>query len=425
MITPIIYANESALKLFGAREEDAKINEDIVKEILEDIKQNGDTALKKYCKKFDGFCEDNLKVSEEEYKEAFAAVPKSYFKMLKRAIKNISAFHKKQLKKGFEIRKKNSVVGQKVTPVSCAGVYVPGGTAAYPSTVLMNVIPAKIAGVKNVVMVTPVKADGKVKPEVLVAARLCGADSVFKIGGAQAIAALAYGTETVPKADKITGPGNAYVAAAKKLVYGVCGIDMIAGPSEILVIADEGANPNCVAADMLSQAEHDKLASAVLITNSLSLANSVAKCLNTRCNNLLRSDIAKESIINNGKIIVVDSIDKAIELSNAYAPEHLELCVSNPFDYLEKVKNAGSIFMGYTTPEAVGDYYAGANHTLPTSGTARFSSPLGVEDFLKITQYIYYNPAALYAASADIVQFARSEGLTAHAESVSVRIKNE
>lgn len=423
MIKPIIYANQSLLNLFGAREESAKINEETVKEILADVKENGDKAVKKYCLKFDGFSGENLEVMQEEYDEAFSCISKGYIKTLKRAIKNVSLFHKKQLKKGFEIRKKNCVVGQFVSPVNCAGVYVPGGTAAYPSTVLMNVIPAKIAGVKKVVMVTPVKSDGKIKPEVLVAAKLCGADKVFKIGGAQAIAALAYGTETVPKAEKITGPGNAYVAAAKKLVYGVCGIDMIAGPSEILIVADGGANPEHVAADLLSQAEHDKLASAVLITDSLSLANAVSESLDRRVKALPRCEIAQTSLNNNGKIVVVENIDKAIELANEYAPEHLELCVETPFELLNKVQNAGSVFLGYNTPEAVGDYYAGANHTLPTSGTAKFSSPLSVEDFLKTTQYIYYNPSALYAASADIIKFAKSEGLDAHAQSVSVRVE--
>ncbi|MBO5328337.1 MAG: histidinol dehydrogenase [Clostridia bacterium] len=423
MINPIIYANQPLIKLFGCREETAKIDEEAVKCILDDIKENGDKALRKYCLKYDGFSGENLSVTDEEFDAAFKALSKGYIKMLKRAIKNITAFHKKQLKKGFEIRKKNCVVGQIVLPVSCAGVYVPGGTAAYPSTVLMNVIPAKIAGVEQVVMVTPVKSDGKIKPEVLVAAKLCGADKVFKIGGAQAIGALAYGTQTVPKAEKITGPGNAYVAAAKRIVFGTCGIDMIAGPSEILVIADKGANAEHVAADMLSQAEHDVLASAVLITDDLSLANAVSNKIEERLSNLPRREIAEKSINSNGKIVVVENLDKAIELSNEYAPEHLELCVENPFELLKKVKNAGSVFLGYNTPEAVGDYYAGANHTLPTSGTAKFSSPLGVEDFLKTTQYIYYNSAALYAASTDIIKFAKSEGLDAHAQSISVRVE--
>jgi histidinol dehydrogenase len=422
MIKPIFYTNQTAEELFGRRAEEHAALETTVQAILNDVKENGDEAIKKYSLKFDGF-DGDFTVSEQEFERAFAEVSEEYVAMLKRAIQNIRAFHQKQLRKGFEIEREHCIIGQKVTAVDVAGVYVPGGTAAYPSTVLMNVIPAKIAGVKKIVMVTPVKADGKVKSEVLVAARLSGADVVLKMGGAQAIAALAYGTQTVPKADKITGPGNAYVATAKKLVYGVCGIDMIAGPSEILVVADENANSEHVAADMLSQAEHDKLASALLITNSEKLAKEVDVALERRVKQLPREEIAMTSLKNNGKIIVCNDLKNAVTLANSYAPEHLELCVKEPFVYLDSVKNAGSVFLGYNTPEAVGDYYGGANHTLPTSGTARFSSPLGVEDFLKTTQYIYYTPEALDKAADDIAMFAYSEGLAAHAQSVEVRKK--
>lgn len=421
MIDPIIYRNQTIEELFGKREEYASVPEERVRAIVEDVKKFGDAALKKYSLQFDGFSAETLLVSEEEYTRAFAEVSGEYKAMLARAIENVKAFHCKQLRAGFEIREGGRVIGQKITPVNCAGVYVPGGTAAYPSTVLMNVIPAKIAGVKRVVMATPVKADGRVRAEVLVAAKMCGADSVFKMGGAQAIAALAYGTESVPRADKITGPGNAYVAAAKKYVYGACGIDMIAGPSEILVVADGDANPEWVAADLLSQAEHDKLASALLIATDLPLARAVSAALERRAANLPRREIAECSIKNNCKIIVTQGVEEAIDLANAYAPEHLELCLRDAFKWLDKVQNAGSVFLGYTTPEAVGDYFAGANHTLPTSGTARFSSPLGVDDFLKVTQYMYYDPSALKEAAEDIQMFAASEGLTAHAESVSVR----
>ncbi len=381
-------------------------------------------SLKKYTAQFDGYAGESLEVSETELDEAVKSLTPRYIQTLESSIANIKKFHKKQLRGDFEINEGDRIVGQKVIPVSRAGIYVPGGTAAYPSTVLMNAIPAKIAGVKEIIMSTPVKSDGKVKAEVLAAAKLCGVDKIFKIGGAQAIAALAYGTQSVPKVDKITGPGNAYVATAKKLVSGVaCGIDMIAGPSEILIIADDGANPVHVAADLLSQAEHDKLASALLITDSATLAKEVACELEIQVNKLPRKEIAEASLKANCKIILTDNLSVAVELSNEYAPEHLELCVKQPFELLKKVKNAGSVFLGYNTPEAVGDYYAGANHTLPTSGTSRFSSPLGVDDFIKTTQYVYYTKPALQSAAEDITSFALSEGLTAHAQSVYKRVK--
>lgn len=426
MIEIVKYNGQSAVELFGEREEITSNVEEAVKAIINDIRKNGDKALKAYSAKFDGYTGDELEVTEKEFEEALNSLPESYIQTLERSIENVKAFHEAQLKNGFEINLGDRIVGQKVTPIASAGIYVPGGTAAYPSTVIMNAIPAKIAGVKQVIMATPVKADGKVKAEVLAAAKLCGVDRVFKMGGAQAIASMAYGTESVPKVDKITGPGRDFVATAKKLVFGVaCGIDMIAGPSEILVLADRFAKAEYVAADMLSQAEHDKIASALLITDSEKLAKDVVKELEIQVKSLERCEITLASLKNNCKIIVTDDLEGAIELSNEYAPEHLELAVKEPFKLLDKVKNAGSVFLGYNTPEAVGDYYAGTNHTLPTSGTARFASPLSVDDFVKTTQYVYYTDTALKKSAEDIISFARSEGLGAHAESVAVRVKNE
>lgn len=424
MITPIVYRNQTAEQLFGRREDTTKNVEEAAKKIIDDVRARGDSALYDYARRFDGYEGKSLKVSDEEFEEAERLVPESFKGVLRRSAENIAEFHSRQKREDFEIEKEGKILGQLILPVESAGIYVPGGTAAYPSTVLMNAIPAKIAGVKNLYMATPVKADGKVRPEVLVAAKICGVDGVFKMGGAQAVAAFAYGTQTVPKVDKITGPGRDFVAAAKKLVYGVaCDIDMIAGPSEILVVADSGADPDKVAADLLSQAEHDVLASAILLTDCAPLAQEVSKRLEVRLLGLPRKEIAGKSLQNNCKIIITPDIDTAVGLSNEYAPEHLELAVEEPFKYLQKVKSAGSVFLGYDCPEAVGDYYAGANHTLPTSGTARFSSPLGVDDFVKSTQYIYYDNSALRAAAKDIVDFARSEGLDAHAESVLARVK--
>lgn len=424
MIKRIIYAGQSAEELFGAREELTSNVESAVNEIISAVRGGGDGALRAFCAKFDGYTGDSLEVSKEETEEALNSLSPQYIAVLKASITNIEKFHKLQKREGFEIDEGDRIVGQKVTPVARAGIYVPGGTAAYPSTVLMNAIPAKIAGVEEVIMCTPVKADGKVKNEILAAAALCKVDRIFKIGGAQAIAALAYGTESVPKADIIAGPGNAYVATAKKLVSGIaCGIDMVAGPSEILVLADGGANPVHVAADLLSQAEHDVLASAILVTDSATLADGVEAELLRQVELLPRRDIAKASLENNCKIIVTDDLEAALQLANAYAPEHLELCVKEPKKWLDKVKNAGSVFLGYNTPEAVGDYFAGANHTLPTSGTARFASPLGVDDFVKTTQYVYYTKQALESAAESIIAFANSEGLTAHGESIAVRVK--
>ncbi len=424
MVEIINYNGQTAEELFGAREEITSNVEEKVKEIIAEIRKNGDKALKSYSAKFDGFTGENLEVTEEEFDEAISRLDETYITTLKNSIENIKNFHMKQKREGFEIDLGDRIIGQKFIPVESAGIYVPGGTAAYPSTVLMNAVPAKIAGVKCVIMATPVKKDGKVRAEVLAAAKLCGVDRVFKMGGAQAIAAMAYGTESVPKVDVITGPGRDFVATAKKLVYGVaCGIDMIAGPSEILVLADGDADPVKVAADMLSQAEHDVIASALLITDSYEVASKVNEELDRQVALLERRAIAEQSLKSNCKIIVCGDLYSAVELCNEYAPEHLELAVKEPFKLLEKVKNAGSVFLGYNTPEAVGDYYAGTNHTLPTSGTARFSSPLGVDNFVKSTQYIYYTGSALEKAADDIISFAKSEGLGAHAESVAVRVR--
>lgn len=425
MIRPIIYSEALKENILSRRQSDLSFAEDSVKKILEEVKTGGDAALKKLTLQFDGVQLSSLKVSEEEMNAAYRSVDEEYLRILIVSAKNIARFHEQQYPKGFEIRENGIVLGQKFTPVACAGIYVPGGTAAYPSTVLMNAVPAKVAGVKKVVMVTPPDKKGGVKAEVLAAAKIAGVDEIYKVGGAQAIAALAYGTESVPKADKITGPGNIFVATAKRLVFGVCGIDMVAGPSEILVIADKFAKAENVAADMLSQAEHDKLATAVLITDDKPLADAVSEELEKQLETLPRKEIARASLENNGKIIIVKSLKEAAALSDFLAPEHLELCVQEPFEYMKDIHNAGSVFLGYGTPEAVGDYYAGANHTLPTGGTARFASALGVHDFVKSTQYIYYDDASLKAAAADIKRFAESEGLSAHARSVAKRCENE
>ncbi len=396
--------------------------EDIVTDIIENVKANGDKALYEYCEKFDKATLTSLQVTKEEIDEAVAAVEPRFLEILKKAAANIRKFHEKQVRNSFIINDENGVViGQKVIPVDRAGLYVPGGTAAYPSTVLMDSIPAKIAGCREVVMVTPPGADGKINPVILAAASVAGVDKIFKVGGAQAIAALAYGTESIPKVDKIVGPGNAFVAEAKKQVFGKVSIDMIAGPSEILVVADGASDPRFVAADLLSQAEHDKLASAVLVTDSEALAVAVQAELENQIPQLSRAEIARVSIDNNGKIIVADTLQAAIEIANEIAPEHLELCVDNPFDYLDQIRHAGSIFMGRHCPEALGDYFAGPNHTLPTSGTARFSSPLSVDDFVKKTQYTYYTPKALQSVADDVAYFAEAEGLTAHAKSAVIR----
>lgn len=399
---------------------------DIVAEIIENVKKNGDKALFEYCKKFDKAELTSLLVTEEEIVEAMNLVEPKFIEILEKAAKNIRKFHEKQVRNSFIINDEDGIViGQKIIPVDRAGLYVPGGTAAYPSTVLMDSIPAKIAGCKEVVIVTPPSADGKVNPVILAAAKIAGVDKIIKVGGAQAIAALAFGTESVPKVDKIVGPGNAFVAEAKKQVFGVVSIDMIAGPSEILIVADKENNPKHLAADLLSQAEHDKMASAVLVTDSEELANRVAEEIENQIPLLERSEIARASIDVNGKIIVADSIERVFDIANEIAPEHLELCVENPFDCLDKIRHAGSIFMGKNCPEALGDYFAGPNHTLPTGGTAKFSSPLSVDDFIKKTQYTYYTKDALKRVAEDVAYFAKQEGLTAHARSAVIRTEEE
>ena len=398
----------------------------IVADILYDVRKNGDKAVLAYCAKFDKAELDTLEVSKQEIAEAIDAVEPEFLEILKEAAANIRAFHSRQVRNSFVLADKPGVVlGQKVTPIEKVGVYVPGGTAAYPSTVLMDTIPAKIAGCPQIVMVTPPGKDGKINPAILAAASIAGVDKIFKVGGAQAIAALAYGTESIPKVDKIVGPGNAFVAEAKKQVFGMVSIDMIAGPSEILVIADGKSNPVHVAADLLSQAEHDKLASAVLVTDSEELAVTVRDELERQLPLLPREEIARASIDNNGKIIVAENLMQGIEIANEIAPEHLELVVDDPFSYLDAVKNAGSIFMGRSCPEALGEYFAGPNHTLPTSGTARFSSPLSVDDFVKKSQFSYYTAGALASVADKIAAFAEKEGLRAHGRSVMIRKEGE
>ena len=395
---------------------------DAVAEIIRTVRAEGDRALYDYTYRFDGASLPSLAVTEEEIDEAFGTLEPAFLEILEQAARNIRAFHEKQIRGSFVMNGGPGVIlGQKVTPIEKVGVYVPGGTAAYPSTVLMDTIPAKIAGCEQIVMVTPPGRDGKIKPAILAAAKIAGVTRIFKLGGAQAVAALAYGTESVPKVDKIVGPGNAYVAEAKKQVFGQVAIDMIAGPSEILIVADGKSNPVHVAADMLSQAEQDKMASAVLVTDSASLAEAVQRELEVQIPLLPRAEIARASIEHNGKIIVADDLKVVIAIANEIAPEHLELMVDNPFDYLNGIRNAGSIFMGRSCPEALGDYFAGPNHTLPTSGTARFSSPLSVDDFVKKSQFTYYTADALDAVSAQVAYFARQEGLEAHARSARIR----
>lgn len=394
----------------------------IVADIIDNVRKNGDKALFEYCLKFDKAELTALEVTEEETAAALTEVGEQFLAVITKAAENIRAFHEKQVRTGFVINDKDGVVlGQKILPLDTVGLYVPGGTASYPSSVLMNCIPAKIAGVKNIVMVTPPGSNGKIKAEILAAAKTAGVDRIFKVGGAQAVAALAYGTESIPRADKIMGPGNAFVAEAKKQVFGVCGIDMIAGPSEILIVADGKTNPKYAAADMLSQAEHDKMASAVLVTDSMEFAQQIAVEIENQLRSLPREEIARTSIENNGKIIVAENLDSAIEIANEIAPEHLEICTDTPFDVLNKIKNAGSVFLGRSCPESLGDYLAGPNHTLPTGGTARFSSPLSVDDFVKKYSFTYYTADALEKVADDVAFFAEKEGLSAHARAATVR----
>ena len=422
MIKIFRYGQVSNEEIFARENPTAKV-EAIVSEIIEKVANEGDSALKAYAEKFDGVRLSALEVTKEEIENAYAKAEKAFVAVLEEAAENIRAFHEQQKREGFRLEKKNGViVGQKYTPIEKVGLYVPGGTAAYPSTVLMDAIPAKIAGCEEIVMVTPTKT-GEVNPDILAAAKVAGVDRIFKIGGAQAIAALAYGTESVPKVDKIVGPGNAFVAEAKKQVFGKVSIDMIAGPSEILVVADNTNDPAHIAADLLSQAEHDKMASAVLVTDDYAFATAVQAELEKQIPTLLRAEIARVSIDQNGKIIVAEDLLTAIEIANEIAPEHLELCVDDPFDYLDKIKHAGSIFMGKYCPEALGDYFAGPNHTLPTSGTARFSSALSVDDFVKKSQYIYYTKDALEEVAEKVAFFAEKEGLQAHAKSAVIRVE--
>ncbi|MCM8900777.1 histidinol dehydrogenase [Caldicoprobacter algeriensis] len=399
-----------------------------VLEILSAVRQRGDEAVLEYTARFDGVhyaSAHEMLVSQEEIQEAYSKVDGSYIDILKHARDNIWKFHSRQLENSWTVCDESGVImGQRVVPMERVGVYVPGGRAAYPSSVLMNVIPARVAGVSDIIMATPPGKDEKVNPYTLVAACEAGCKRIFKIGGAQAIAALAFGTKTIPRVDKIVGPGNIYVALAKKEVYGYVDIDMIAGPSEVMVLADCSANPAFVAADLMSQAEHDPMASAILVTTSIELASRVLEELQRQVEGLSSKDIIQASLRDFGALIVVDSIEQAIELTNSIAPEHLELAVHNPFEILGAVKHAGSIFLGHYTPEPVGDYMAGPNHVLPTGGTARFFSPLGVYDFVKKSNIIFYTEKALKAVSHDVIEFANREGLTAHANSIKVRFKD-
>ena len=424
MIKTIRYNKNTALdEIFPRSQFEYEDINKKVREIIEDVKADGDKALYKYSEMFDVKLE-SLTVSSEEIEDAYDRIDEEFKEVLLAAAGNIRKFHEKQVRNNFFTNGKDGVLlGQIINPIEKAGIYIPGGTASYPSTVLMNVIPAKIAGVEEIILVSPPNKEGNIEDSILAAAKIAGADRIFKIGGAQSIAALSYGTETIPKVYKITGPGNIYVAMAKKMVYGEVDIDMVAGPSEILVIADENAVPENVAADLLSQAEHDRLAASVLVTTSEEIAEKVKNELAKQLERLPRKDTAKESLKNNGRIIITETIDEAVKISNEIAPEHLELCVNDPFSILGKIKNAGSIFLGNNTPEALGDYFAGPNHTLPTSGTAKFSSPLSVDDFIKKSSVIYYTKEALEKVKDKIICFAEKEGLTAHAESVRIRFE--
>ena len=395
-----------------------------VRQIIENVRQNGDKALLEYAEKFDGAKLEKLEVTAEEWEAGVALVDADFMETLRQAKANIAAFHSRQKRTDFAVTDQPGILlGQRILPLEKVGVYVPGGTASYPSTVLMDTIPARIAGVGQIIMVTPPDENGAIAPEILAAAKLAGVDRIFKTGGAGAVAALAYGTESVPQVDKIVGPGNVFVATAKRMVFGQVAIDMVAGPSEILVLADGDCDPAWVAADLLSQAEHDKLASAILVTESEELAQKVQNELERQLALLPRGRIARESIDQNGRIIITQSREESVELANAYAPEHLELCVEDPFALLPLIRNAGSVFLGKNVPEALGDYFAGPNHTLPTSGTARFASPLGVDDFVKRSSFIYYSNEALGKVADRIVDFAAREGLDAHGRSVAIRFE--
>lgn len=420
--------DEIVNKLKGRKEEIRNDVNEIVEGILKDIKENGDNALIKYTKKFDGFMINDIKeivASKEEIEDGAKNVGEQFLRILNRAKSQIEEFHKNQIEKSWSIYKENGVImGQIIRPLERVAVYVPGGTAAYPSTVLMNIIPAKLAGVKEIVMVTPVKSDGKIPNAILAAAKICGIETIYKIGGAQAIGAVAYGTETIKKVDKIVGPGNIYVATAKKYCYGMVDIDMIAGPSEVLVIADETANPKYIAADLMSQAEHDKLSSSILITTDKTITEKVNKEILLQIQKLNRKEIIEYSMENFGASIIVSNINEAFEVSNEIAPEHLEIITKDPFEKLPKVKNAGSIFLGENSPEPLGDYMSGTNHVLPTSGTAKFYSALGVYDFVKHSSFSYYPREILKTFKDDVIEFANYEGLDAHANSIRIRFED-
>ena len=425
MIKIYKYGEVGNSEIFARENIDAGVG-DAVREIIDNVAKRGDASLREYSRKFDGSDPESLEIGADEIDSAYASLDLKLIEVMREAADNIREFHSAQVRQSFVINERDGVViGQKIMPIERVGLYVPGGTAAYPSTVLMDSIPAKIAGCREIVMVTPPGRDGKVDPAILAAAKIAGIDRIFRVGGAQAIAALAFGTESVPRVDKIVGPGNAYVAEAKKQVFGRVSIDMIAGPSEILVVADGASDPSHVAADLLSQAEHDRMASAVLVTDSMTLAERVQAELELQIPKLSRADIARASIDKNGKIIVADDLALAIDIANEIAPEHLELCVDNPFDLLNRVRHAGSIFMGRYCPEALGDYFAGPNHTLPTSGTARFSSPLSVDDFVKKSQFTYYTESAFRDAAPKVAAFAEREGLGAHARSALIRLEGD
>ncbi len=393
-----------------------------VSEIIENVRENGDKAVRDYTIKFDGKAPESSEIPTDELDSIISKCAPEYIETVKKAANNISDFHRRQLQQSWLTTKNNGVImGQRVRGLKRVGIYVPGGTAAYPSSVLMNAIPAKIAGVEELIMCTPPQKDGTPNPNIIAAAKIAGVDRIFLMGGAQAIAALAYGTETVPKVDKIVGPGNIFVATAKKLLYGTVDIDMIAGPSEILIVADETANPKFLAADLMSQAEHDRLASAILLTNSQEIADKTKQELEVQIKSLSRNEIIRSSLENFGAIIVCSDIRQAVEFANELAPEHLEVCCANPTEYIGKLDNAGSVFLGNYSPEPLGDYFAGPNHVLPTSGTARFFSPLSVDSFIKKSSFIYYTEQALKNDANDVIRFADTEGLTAHANSIKVR----
>lgn len=397
-----------------------------VEEIIENVKSSGDKALRGYTLDFDKVYLESFKIEKEEIEKAYNEGDLEFIEILKESIKNIEKYHQNQKKTSYIYQKELGVfMGQRLIPMDSVAIYVPGGKAAYPSSVLMNAIPAKVAGVNEIVLVTPPDKNGKVNKQILVAAKLCGINKVYKLGGAQAIAALAYGTESIENVSMIVGPGNAFVAEAKRQVYGDVGIDMVAGPSEILIVADEKANPKYIAADLMSQAEHDELASSILVTTSKKLADKVNKEIEVQVKNLSRRNIIESSLINFGKIVICKSIEECIELANLIAPEHLELLIDSPIEYLEQVKNAGSVFLGEYTPEPIGDYFGGTNHVLPTGGTARFSSPLSVDTFVKKSSFLYYSQKAVVRDGEKIIRFANEEGLTAHANSVKVRLDNE